>query len=232
MLIKSAKRILRPVKKRYIAYQKKQQAKGKTKYFCVGRNKTGTTSLKKAFEDLGYPVGDQRIAEILADKYYRKGIFNPIIEYCQSAQVFQDVPFSSSETFKHLDAAYPGSKFILSVRDNPEQWYQSITRFHAKKWGKDGRIPTADDLKNATYIYKGSPYNLISYFGTSDDDPYNKEILIAHYNRHNQDVMDYFKDRPKDLLIINLAENCNYQRFVEFLGVKSPYDNFPWENRT
>jgi hypothetical protein len=30
------------------------------KIFCIGLFKTGTTSLKKAFQDLGYTVGDQR----------------------------------------------------------------------------------------------------------------------------------------------------------------------------
>ena len=228
----SVKKILRPVRTNFIAYKKRKQAAGKIKYFCIGRNKTGTTSLKKAFVDLGYPVGDQRIAEVLFDKYYSRGEFQPIVEYCQSAQIFQDVPFSWPETFKHLDKAYPGSKFILTVRNDAEQWYRSLTRFHAKKWGRNGRIPTSEDLKNATYIDKGNPYKLIELYGTSDEDPYNKEILIAHYNKHVQDVMDYFRHRTKDLLIINLADKNSYQRFVEFLNIDSPYDDFPWENKT
>lgn len=36
-----------------------RKASDKAKYFCIGRNKTGTTSLKRAFEDLDYPVGNQ-----------------------------------------------------------------------------------------------------------------------------------------------------------------------------
>lgn len=30
-----------------------------SKVFCIGRNKTGTTSLGKVLEDLGYRLGDQ-----------------------------------------------------------------------------------------------------------------------------------------------------------------------------
>lgn len=208
------------------------EAMSKTKIFVVGRNKTGTTSLKKAFEDLGFPVGDQRVAERLYQDYYFAGDFGPIIRYCKSAQVFQDVPFSAPDTFRHLDKAFPGSKFILTVRDDAEQWYQSISRFHAKKWGRGGRVPTTEDLKEAVYIRKGAPYNTVRLHGTPDDDPYNKEIMIAHYQRHNQDVMDYFRDRPDDLLVINVSDPTAYQRLVEFLGVNSPYDDFPWVNRT
>jgi hypothetical protein len=208
------------------------QVKGNKKYFCIGRNKTGTTSLESAFRDLGYIVGDQGRATILFGEHYFKGEFDSIIKYCRTAEVFQDVPFSVPETYKHLDRAYPGSKFILTVRDSSEQWYQSITRFHAKKFGRNGQIPAADDLRNQFFAGKISRYTTVRLHGTPDEDPYNKEIMIAHYEKHNRDVMEYFKDRPDDLLVINVSQLGAYQKFVDFLGVDSPYDDFPWENRT
>lgn len=210
----------------------KKKAAGKVKYFCIGRNKTGTTSLERAFRDLGYPVGDQRKAEVITGKHYFDGNFDPIVKYCKTAQVFQDVPFSYPDTYKHLDQAYPGSKFILTVRDNSEQWYNSITRFHAKNFGKGGRIPTAQDLKESQYVWPGFMYNVIRVHGTTDEEPYNKDIMINHYEKHNQEVIEYFKDRQEDLLIINVAEEDAYQKFVTFLGIVSCEKNFPWENRT
>ena len=204
--------------------------RGKTKYFCIGRNKTGTTSLKKAFEDIGFVVGDEHMAVRLADRYYFNGNFAPIIAHCKSAQVFQDVPFSGPETFKHLDKAYPGSKFILSVRDDAEKWYRSLKQFHAKIYG-NGEIPTIADLRKARANGKRMA-NVVRVHGTPETDPYNKEIMIAHYNRYNREVLDYFKDRPEDLLVINLREKSAYQRFIEFMGVESPYSDFPWENKT
>lgn len=206
-------------------------AQGKTKYFCIGRNKTGTTSLKKTFEDLGFPVGDQLTAERLANKYYFEGNFQPIIDYCKSAQVFQDAPFSWAETFKYLDKAYPGSKFILTIRNDAEQWYRSITKFHAKRFGH-GQIPSADVLRKARYIAKGYIYKSVKLHGAPDEDIYNKQILIEYYLRYNQAIQDYFKDRQQDLLVLNLAESGSYKRFVEFLGIESPFDSFPWENKT
>lgn len=216
-----------------LAKQRKnrRQANGKIKYFCIGHNKTGTTSIKKAFEDLRYPVGHQWSAEKLAEKYYFKGNFAPIISYCESAQVFQDIPFSWPDTFRHLDRAYAGSKFILTLRDDAEQWYQSLTRFHAKLFG-NGSIPTVDDLKAAKYVRKGFMYSAVKLYGALDDDIYNKEILIGYYNRYNQTVQDYFKARPGDLLVLNLAEDGSYLKFIGFLGIESPFSDFPWENKT
>jgi hypothetical protein len=204
---------------------------GKRKIFCIGRNKTGTTSLKKAFEDIGFIVGDQRTAERLLREYVA-GNFAPIIDYCKTAQVFQDFPFSKAETYKHVDEAFPGSKFILSVRDSAEQWYESATKFQSKLFGK-GKLPTAEDLKNATYIWKGWMWeNKMASSKVPEDDLYNKEILMSEYEEHNRNVMEYFKDRQDDLIVINLSEKDAYNRLMDFLGIDSPYDDFPWENKT
>lgn len=206
--------------------------KGKMKYFCIGQNKTGTTSLKKSFEDLGFIVGDQRAGESLLP-YYRNGNWEKIISYCRTAQVFQDFPFSYPETFKHTDAAFPGSKFILSIRDNPEQWYNSMVRFHSKLWGLGGRIPTKEDLQEAVYLWKGRPWEARKLrYQVPDDDPYNKEIMINAYNEYNNEVIEYFRERPGDLLIINVSQGGEYKRFCNFLGVHSPNTSFPWENKT
>ena len=200
------------------------------KIFCIGANKTGTTSLQRAFLDLRYSVGDQRTGELLL-QHYLNNDFGPIIEFCRSAQVFQDVPFSCPETFKYLNVAFPGSKFILSVRDSSEQWYNSIIRFHSKLFSP-GRIPTAADLKNADYVYKGWMWQAFSaVHKTADTDPYNREALIADYERHNDSVVEYFKGRDA-LLVINVSEAGSYKRLCNFIGADPVYDQFPWENRT
>ena len=215
-----------------LSYGKSSRPLDGRKVFCVGRNKTGTTSLQKAFQDLGFAVGDQREAEILYDKYYFKREFKPIVDYCRSAQVFQDVPFSCPHLFVALDQAFPGSKFILTERDEAGQWYASLTRFHAKLWGTDGAPPTADQLRAAPYIRRGWASNLLKLYGTTDADPYHRDTLIAHYERHNAAVREYFRYRPQDLLEINVSAPDSYRAFVDFLGVRSPFDSFPWENRT
>src|SRR5690606_4675563 len=101
------------------------------KIFCIGRNKTGTTSLKVALRDLGYSIGSQRAAEHLIEDWGQRD-FRRLVKLVSTADAFQDIPFSYDYTFQAMDAAFPGSKFILSIRDSPEQWYESLVRFTQK----------------------------------------------------------------------------------------------------
>jgi hypothetical protein len=205
---------------------------GHTKYFCVGRNKTGTTSLAMEFEALGFVVAPQAPAERLADAHYFAGRFRPIVRFCRIAEVFQDVPFSWPGTFRHLDAAWPGSKFILTVRDDEDQWYRSVARFHSKLFGRDGRLPTAEDLRAAPYVRPGFMTSMMRVHGTSEDAPYDEGRMKASYQRHNAEVVEHFRDRSDDLLVLNLGRSGDYRRFLDFVGATSDRDAFPWVNKT
>lgn len=205
---------------------------GKQKIFCIGLNKTGTTSLKIAMQELGFPIGNQRKAEEFIFDWGNRD-FRKLIRYCNTAQFFQDSPFSFPFTFIVLDQAFPNSKFILTIRDDPDQWYNSITKFHAKIWGKDGRIPTKEDLMEATYQEKGRPWisNRMK-FDTPEDDPYKKDVLIKYYNNHNQNVIDYFKHKDEQLLILNVSDEDAYNKLCNFVGKEPMGKTFPWKNKT
>jgi len=204
---------------------------GKQKVFCVGRNKTGTTSIAKALRELGYIVGNQRLAELLIFDWARRD-FRRLFLYCRTAQAFQDLPFSKEFTYQALDQKFPGSKFILTIRDTPEQWYESLTRFHATMFGQ-GHVPTIEDLKNAEYIYKGFLYEArLLRTDNESDDPYNKGKLIDRYLSHNNTVIEYFRHRPSDLLVLNVAEPGAYDRLCDFLGKPRTGKDFPHENKT
>ncbi|MZR64146.1 sulfotransferase [Alcanivorax sp. DP30] len=207
--------------------------RGKQKVFVLGFNKTGTTTMKKALDDLGYMVGSERAAKPLF-KDWKKRDFKPIIAFCKSAEAFQDSPFSFPYTYVALDQAYPGSKFILTVRDDEEQWYRSITQFHSKLWGEgDGTPPTKEQLKTAFNAYKGRPWDVNrALFNSPESDPYDEAALKSFYRWHNHCIKEYFRDRADDLLVINVAKPGAYREFVDFLGVESSADGFPWENKT
>ncbi len=201
------------------------------KIFCIGRNKTGTTSLQKALADLGYILGDQARAELLIDDYKARR-FARLIEYCSTAQAFQDIPFSLPYTFITMDQAFPGSKFILTIRDSAEQWYQSLTRFHSKLFG-NGTIPTRWDLENAAYRHRGYMWKaMLVAHDAPENDLYNKEALIKSYEHHNDSVLGYFRFRKDDLLVINPSDKDSYARLCDFLEKKPLYEHFPWENKS
>lgn len=205
--------------------------KNKQKIFCIGRNKTGTTSLKKAMDDLGYITGVQSKAERLID-YYKVRNFKPIIHYCKTAQFFQDVPFSWPYTFVAMDIAFPQSKFILTVRDNAEHWYDSLTAYHSKRFG-NGTIPGKAQLQSATYCYKGWAWKANRIINpTPEDDPYQKEILMRSYEQHNALVLEYFKNRTGSLLVLNPSHKDAYASLCKFLNKTPLYDQMPWENKT
>lgn len=206
--------------------------KKKQKVFCIGLNKTGTTSLKKEMQEQGFVVGNQKKAEKLFNMWLKKD-YTSIINHCKTADFFQDIPFSHPEVYIILDKAFPNSKFILTVRDTPEEWYSSVVRFHTKLWGKNDNIPTADDLRKAKYIKKGFPYRIRhSLYKLPDNDMYNKEAMINHYNRHNSSVINYFDSRRESLLVINIKEQKSYNDFCNFLNLNKIKNSFPWENKT
>jgi hypothetical protein len=204
---------------------------GKQKVFCIGKNKTGTTSLARALTELGFRVGEQALsARLLSD--WAKRDFRRLILYCHTAQAFQDVPFSLPFTFQILDLKFPGSRFILSVRDDPEQWYHSLINFYSTVFSK-GNAPTLDDLKAAAYVYPGWAYQAHELINnTPANDPFNKDILIANYSAHNHAVTDYFRHRPEDLLVLNVAEPGAYKKLCQFVGKPEIDKEFPWENKT
>jgi hypothetical protein len=198
------------------------------KVFCVGFPKTGTTSLEKALMGLGYRLGDQHEGELLVAAYAARN-FKPIIEFCLTADAFQDAPFCLPFTYIPLEQSFPNAKFLLSVRDDSNQWYRSLVRFHGNVFA-GGRIPVKEDLLKATYCYPGFVWESMRLvWNTPEDDIYHKPTLISHYERHNADVRDYFR-RKSNLLEINVSDKGAYRRLCQFLGREPVGKDFPWVN--
>jgi hypothetical protein len=56
--------------------------------------------------------------------------------------------------------------------------------------------------------------------------------MVTHYERYIREVVEYFKDRTDDLLVINVGEEGAYQKLAQFLGVDLPLGDSPWGNHT
>ncbi|WP_156831077.1 sulfotransferase [Arhodomonas aquaeolei] len=205
---------------------------GGEKIFCIGRNKTGTTTMAKALRELGYRLAPQRYAELLSDDFYLKGEFGPIVEFCKYYNAFQDVPFSWPDTYRVLDEAFPNARFILTVRDSAEQWYWSLIRFQSKRFGKQGSVPTEADLRAAEYVRPGFVYRAKSVWGNQGEKLYDRDWLIETYLAFNAEVEHHFAGREGKLLIVNVSDSQDYRRLCDFLGREPVRSDFPWENRT
>ena len=174
------------------------------KVFCIGFHKTGTTSLGKALRILGYKVkgsfgvDDPDIAEKVHE------LFPPIVEQYDA---FQDNPWPI--LYEELDAQYPNSKFILSVRD-PDAWLKSqikhfgIRETPMRKWiyGESAGCPVG-----------------------------NEETYLKRFNRHYAAVYEYFRERTDDLLIMDLANGDGWDQLCGFLGCDTPRKSFPHANK-
>jgi len=171
----------------------------------------------------GFKVGNQEKAELLMEDWARRD-FARIIKYCKDATVFQDAPFSLDYTYQAVDQAYPSSKFILTVRTTPEEWYTSLLSHHSKRFSSTDGAPSVDDLRHFKYRNKYKGWLLFMQevvYGYPLVPLYDKQAYMLHYETHNARVMQYFRFRPDDLLILNLSEKDAFEKLCQFTGLDS-----------
>ena len=205
------------------------KSRAKQKIFLIGFNKTGTTSIETALKDLGYIPADQWHFTLLFDNFLKGKIsYSQIIDCCETAEFFQDVPFSMLGFWKKVYDRYPNAKYILSVRDNSEQWFQSLYNYHCEKYG-DGNNVTEKQLKDA-YGKSGMAFRLImnNYNGLP---LYDSSSYQNVYNGHNDEVTNFFNNK-NNFLKINVSDSISYEKLCEFLEVKPLANNFPWLNKS
>lgn len=172
------------------------------KVFGIGFQKTGTSTLGEALSILGYNVCGVRgeLAHALEN-----GNLKPVWELTEHYDAFEDNPWPL--LYKTLDEAYPGSKFILTVRD-PDKWIGSVVNHFGQRY-----------TTMRKWIYGiGHPKG-------------NEELYLRTYMKHNDEVREYFKDRPNDLLEISWEEGDRWKALCNFLECPLPKKKFPHNNK-
>ncbi len=185
-----------------------------TRIFGIGMHKTGTTSLHNAFQILGLKSGHWENA------HWAKAIWREMNHTGKSPTLemfyaLSDLPITL--LFRKLDAAYPGSKFILTVRDE-WRWLASC----AKHWGPGNKFRQQWDNDPFSHIVHEKLY------GRTDFDP---TTFIRRYRRHNSEVLEYFKDRPSDLLTMDMDGGCGWRELCGFLQAPIPSVAYPISNK-
>ena len=94
-------------------------------------------------------------------------------------------------------------------------------------------MPTASDLEH--FEYRGTRKGWLwdnhrLVYGVDENSLYDKAIYTAHYEAHNVRVREYFRQRPDDLLILNLSTDDAMVRLGEFLKVDSSGITMPHLN--
>jgi hypothetical protein len=168
------------------------------KVFGIGLSRTGTTSLNRALTLLGY-------------KAFHFPPMLRVLDILEEYDAATDSPIACS--YPLLDRLFPGSKFILTVR-NPTEWRKSV--------------------RNSLSIYPPGDWTFFLHqavVGTPEHPPVGLDLTHLYWS-HNAFAEEYFKDRPEDFMAMDVGSKDAWARLCEFLGKPVPSFDFPHENRS
>lgn len=173
------------------------------KIFCIGFHKTGTKSLADSLRQIGYKVKGRFGVH---DLNIQQNVIPKAKKIIPKFDAFQDNPWPI--IYQELDALVPGSKFILTVR-NDDSWLKSVVNYFG-----------AEETAMRQWIYgHGSPVN-------------NEAIYLSTFQKHNESVSSYFKKRKSDLLIMDLEQGSGWNELCSFLNIVDvPEVHFPHKNK-
>jgi hypothetical protein len=203
------------------------------KIFCVGANKTGTTTLEFVLRLYGYQLPNQQEQEIRLTKRCFACDYSELVSFASRFDAFQDNPFSRHEIYAVADALFPNSKFILSERD-PDSWFDSLVSFHKQQFGLDSfhQLTEADIRTKFDYLYDGYLYENFKYVLTEYDGAtptirwdllYDRDSYIKNYVSRNQRIKQYFQNCPQRLLIIDVTQEETTRKICDFLNIPAKF---------
>jgi hypothetical protein len=183
------------------------------KIFCIGLSRTGTKSLTVALYILGYniihyPSDEATLNELIAGNYN----FSVLEDYDGISDI------TVSPYYAQLYKLFPNSKFILTVR-NKEDWLRSFE----KHWSD--RPPFDDPTQNPIYM-KVRRLLRASVYGSYK---FNRDRMSYVYDLHKKNVLDFFKNKPGSLLVLNIFKKKAWKKLCKFLDeprLKS-FQDFP-----
>jgi len=172
-----------------------------TKIFGIGAHKTGTSSLTKALRVLGIPTSQRADHEV---SYEDICAGNFRLRALKTNDAILDNPIPAF--YKEFDKAFPNSKFILTIRE-PESWFKSVEKH-----------------LNGRQINQEEEF----FYGKQKVE---RETFIKTVEAHNRAVKEYFKNRPNDLLVLDIAAGEGWEKLCPFLNKPLPRGSFPHQGR-
>ena len=156
-------------------------------------------------------TGTTSFCESLRVLGYQNVIHNPTFEQLPHLDGAADN--GCTIFYKYLDYKFPDSKFVLLTRDL-KSWLSSVEYIH----GHDA-VDRSEDL---VIMRRMLLYGTISF---------DKEKFVEAYHRHHDDVRHYFRDRPNDLLEMDIPAGDGWEKLCPFLGLAIPEHPFRDTNK-
>ena len=180
---------------------------GYDKVFGIGLNKTGTTSLKKAFVRLGFNHLERRPRLF---KLWRNRRFEPIFEHAEEYESFEDWPWPLMVA-ELLEYYGDRARFVMTRRTSANAWVESLKR-HAER---------TNPVQNPRKHIFGYDY------------PHGREAEhMAIYDRHQAHVAALFKGCEHQLCTLCWEDGDGWPELCEFLDRPVPSGAFPRANRS
>lgn len=180
--------------------------------------KTGTTSLGQALTILGHRTRGWDPETIM--KYRESGRDCEILyEVINRYDAFHDGPWHDYD-FTKLDERFPNSKFILLERDD-DAWIRSLEMHTNKKYQNAKEIYQRDDTLDKAVDFWDT--------GWADPEKFRLDRITWRREKYN-DIKSYFKNRPTDLLTMDISEG--WEKLCLFLKKEVPTQKFPFANVT
>jgi len=184
-----------------------------TRIFGIGMHKTATTSLHLAMKILNFDSAHWTSA------HWAKAIWLEMKQWGRSNTLERsyhlcDLPIPI--LFRELDKGYPNSKFILTMLDE-EVWVEAA-RIH---WSPRNRFRAGWD---------SDPFSHQIHQAIYGQRHFEREVFLARYRQHNAEVLEYFKDRPNDLLVMRMSSGAGWAELCPFVGKPAPNVPYPHGN--
>ena len=181
-----------------------------TRIFGIGLQRTGTSSLHEAFQSMGFDSAHWESAE------WARTIWWEMNKWGRSATLERSYALCDNpipQLYQKLDAAYPGSKFILTVRDEDE-WLRSVDKFWTYEHNPQ------------RWVWDGDGFSHKIHSVTYGQATFDADVFRAAYRRHNAEVVAYFSGRS-DLLVLDIKPSTSMDELCRFLGASQTGQKFP-----
>ena len=178
-----------------------------TKVIGVGLGKTGTTTLAAALRILGYRHVERYDQRDLIEAYqiWDERRFHEILSQYDSVDDFP-WPYLYDWVSRH----YEDTKFVLTLRSGPDDWYRSLCKHAARGEGRD------EDWH--------------VWYGCSDPERHRSD-LITLYEEHKRAVTEFFGEDSERLLVVSWDNGDGWHELCRFLNLNIPDMPFPHSNR-
>ncbi|PWE31140.1 sulfotransferase family protein [Maritimibacter sp. 55A14] len=191
----------------------------------AGFGRTGTNSLKRALEHLGFGPCHHMFEvrespEQLA--LWQAAARGETPDWDRVFAGFRSqVDWPGARFWRELAAQYPAAKVILSVRD-PDKWFDSVQATIGRFMADRGKHETAQENALAEMAHELVVRQIFD--GRLDDRAFATKVFRDHVAAVKADIP------PERLLVFEAGEG--WPRLCDFLGVEVPDAPYPHTNTT